>query len=99
MFVYNSLKNAGFWALKPEGAFFVWARIPKQFTKSWDYIMDLLEKENILIIPGSGYGSAGEGYFRIAVTQDFETIKLGLSKLLNHFHNLQNNERTTQSNA
>lgn len=84
MYVYNELKKAGFWVKKPEGAFFVWARIPEGFKDSWSYIMDLLEKEKVLLIPGSGYGSAGEGYFRISVTQDADTIKKGVAKTVKH---------------
>lgn len=83
-YVYNELKKAGFWVRKPEGAFFVWAKIPEGFKDSWSYVMDLLEKENVLLIPGSGYGSAGEGHFRIAVTQDANTIKAGLEKTIRH---------------
>ena len=34
----------------------------------------MLEKAGIVVPPGNGYGYYGEGYFRIALTKDTETL-------------------------
>lgn len=44
---------------------YLWVRAPKGLT-SWEVFDHLLERAHIVITPGSGFGSAGEGYFRIS---------------------------------
>jgi LL-diaminopimelate aminotransferase len=47
-----------------ENAPYIWLKIPEGFT-SWQYFDRLLENYNIVGTPGSGFGSCGEGYFRL----------------------------------
>ena len=35
----------------------------------------MLEKAHVVVPPGNGYGKYGEGYFRVALTKDVDTIK------------------------
>jgi LL-diaminopimelate aminotransferase len=44
---------------------YIWVKTPNGIT-SWDMFDLMLEDANIVITPGSGFGSAGEGYFRIS---------------------------------
>ena len=44
---------------------YIWVRAPKGFT-SWDVFDKMLNEANVVITPGSGFGPAGEGYFRIS---------------------------------
>jgi LL-diaminopimelate aminotransferase len=44
---------------------YVWVQCPQGFT-SWQWFDVMLEQSNIVITPGSGFGSCGEGYFRIS---------------------------------
>ena len=46
--------------------------------------MDLLENTGGLVVPGSGYGSAGEGYFRISITTPEEKLVEAISRLKKH---------------
>lgn len=46
-----------------------------------DFAVDVLDKVNVLITPGVGFGSGGEGYFRIALTQPVEKIKDAIQRL------------------
>jgi len=56
------------WELeKPKATFYVWAKVPKGFT-SESFAEDVLEKCGVIITPGNGYGSYGEGYFRATLT-------------------------------
>jgi len=48
-----------------ENAPYIWVRGPEGLT-SWDIFDKVLNEANIVITPGSGFGSAGEGYFRIS---------------------------------
>ena len=44
---------------------YIWVRAPEPFT-SWAVFDKMLNEANIVITPGSGFGPAGEGYFRIS---------------------------------
>jgi LL-diaminopimelate aminotransferase len=44
---------------------YIWVRGPNAFS-SWEIFDRVLTEANIVITPGSGFGSAGEGYFRIS---------------------------------
>jgi LL-diaminopimelate aminotransferase len=44
---------------------YIWVRGPERST-SWEIFDRVLNEANIVITPGSGFGSAGEGYFRIS---------------------------------
>lgn len=49
---------------------FVWAKIPKHFYVSADFVMELFEQTGGIITPGSAFGPSGEGYVRMALVQD-----------------------------
>jgi LL-diaminopimelate aminotransferase len=44
---------------------YIWVRAPKGVT-SWQAFDRILGEANVVITPGSGFGSKGEGYFRIS---------------------------------
>jgi LL-diaminopimelate aminotransferase len=44
---------------------YLWVRTPEG-TNSWQMFDRMLSEANVVITPGSGFGSAGEGYFRIS---------------------------------
>jgi LL-diaminopimelate aminotransferase len=44
---------------------YIWVATPKGLS-SWEVFDRMLQEANIVITPGSGFGSAGEGYFRIS---------------------------------
>lgn len=74
------LKELG-WDIKPSKAtFYLWLPVPKGFT-SEEFVTVMLDKAGVVVPPGNGYGSWGEGYFRIALTKDTETLKKALSRM------------------
>ena len=44
---------------------YVWVGCPDGLS-SWDMFDKMLNEANVVITPGSGFGAAGEGYFRIS---------------------------------
>lgn len=70
----NGLRELG-WNIKPSKAtFYLWLPVPKGMT-SEEFVTVMLEKAHVVVPPGNGYGQYGEGYFRIALTKDANTIK------------------------
>ena len=76
----KGLKELG-WDIKPTKAtFYVWIPTPNG-KSSEEFATELLEKANVVVPPGNGYGKCGEGYIRIALTKDTETIKKALQRI------------------
>ena len=44
---------------------YIWCSTPGGMT-SWQMFDRMLNEANVVITPGSGFGRAGEGYFRIS---------------------------------
>ncbi len=76
----EGLKSIGLSFFRPEGTFYVWARVPDAYT-STDFVTLLLEKASVLVTPGNGFGVHGEGYIRFALTQDVKRIKEAVERM------------------
>jgi LL-diaminopimelate aminotransferase len=61
----DGAKKAGLKVSGGVNAPYIWVKTPKSVT-SWQAFDKILEKANVVITPGSGFGSKGEGYFRIS---------------------------------
>jgi alanine-synthesizing transaminase len=63
----------GAWKIeKPLGTMFVWAQIPEPFRSmgSLEFAKRLLEKANVAVSPGIGFGESGEGFVRFALIEN-----------------------------
>ena len=63
----EALKRAGFEFKKPLATFYFWVKVPEGFTSA-EFTKKLLQEKGIVVTPGNGFGDAGEGYFRISIT-------------------------------
>jgi LL-diaminopimelate aminotransferase len=63
-----------------KASFYVWAEVPERFTSA-GFVSHLLEKTGVLVVPGSGYGKYGEGYFRISITIEKAKIKEACARM------------------
>ncbi|MDR1730614.1 MAG: pyridoxal phosphate-dependent aminotransferase [Synergistaceae bacterium] len=64
-----------------EGAFYLFPNIKGTGLSSEDFVWKLLEKAQVATIPGSAFGSSGEGYIRIACTQSMSTLVKAMDKM------------------
>ncbi|MBN2233181.1 MAG: LL-diaminopimelate aminotransferase [Deltaproteobacteria bacterium] len=62
-----ALRAAGFTLEAPKATFYLWIRNPEGMDSATLAAM-LIEKTGVVVTPGSGFGAAGEGYFRISLT-------------------------------
>lgn len=72
--ISDALETAGFQAYGGVNAPYIWLKTPGEMT-SWEFFDFMLEKLQIVGTPGSGFGAAGEGYFRLTA---FNTPQLTL---------------------
>ena len=60
-------KSAGFAVASPKATMYLWIPLPVEGSSA-AFANQLLEREAVAVMPGSAFGEAGEGYFRIALT-------------------------------
>ncbi len=61
----QAAKDAGLTAFGGVNAPYIWVRTPNG-VGSWEFFDVMLNKLNVVVTPGAGFGAAGEGYFRIS---------------------------------
>lgn len=76
----RGLKELGWQAQLPKATFYAWIKIPKK-ADSIKFSSLLLEKANIVVTPGVGFGKYGEGYIRMALTIPKERINEAIARL------------------
>jgi LL-diaminopimelate aminotransferase len=79
--IVDGLRSLGWPMTAPKATLYVWAPIPKSFKSSMEFISTLLDKCGIIVPPGNGYGSHGEGYFRIALTVPDDRMREAVDRM------------------
>lgn len=70
----NGLRSFGWKIDPPKAAFYVWAKVPSQFSDSMSCSKAFLDEADVVITPGVGFGKCGEGYVRMALTVPVDRI-------------------------
>jgi LL-diaminopimelate aminotransferase len=78
--VVDGLTAIGIKVRRPRATFYIWAHVPAGYTSA-DFAEKLIEEKGIVVTPGSGFGEAGEGYFRISLTAPEDKIEQALERL------------------
>ncbi len=76
----KGLQDTGFEVELPLATFYLWVRVPENYTSA-ELCTRLLEDCGIVVTPGNGFGEPGEGYFRIALTQEASRLKEAIQRL------------------
>jgi LL-diaminopimelate aminotransferase len=63
----SALREAGFALETPKAAMYLWVALPRGITAA-AFATQALEDTGAVVLPGSAFGPAGEGFFRIALT-------------------------------
>jgi len=73
----GGLKRAGWTVEKPRGTMFVWAPLPERYRNisSLEFSKLLLEKAQVAVSPGIGFGPLGEGHVRFALVENEQRIR------------------------
>lgn len=81
-FVYEQMTSFGFEVARPNGAFYIFAKIPANFEQdSMKFCVDLAQEQAIAIIPGIAFGQEAEGYVRISYAADMKTLEAAMERI------------------
>ena len=82
------LKELGFEMLTPEGAFYLFAKIPTQFgTDDVAFAKQLAKEAKVGVTPGSAFGKGSDGYVRLSYASSDENLTEAIKRIgefLNH---------------
>lgn len=74
-FLQAELAEVGFEVASPDGAFYLFAKIPAQFEPdSWAFVRRLAKEAKVALIPGISFGPGGEGYVRLSYAASMENL-------------------------
>ncbi|MTJ54133.1 LL-diaminopimelate aminotransferase [Anabaena sp. UHCC 0253] len=82
--IREELTNAGLKVYGGVNAPYVWVQTPHGLS-SWEFFDKLLETVNVVGTPGSGFGAAGEGYFRISAFNSRENVEEAMKRITAKF--------------
>ncbi|NJL88190.1 MAG: LL-diaminopimelate aminotransferase [Leptolyngbyaceae cyanobacterium SM1_1_3] len=82
--VRQQLTEAGIDVYGGINAPYVWVKTPHSLS-SWDFFDKLLSTCHVVGTPGSGFGAAGEGYFRISAFNSRENINEAMQRITQTF--------------
>lgn len=80
-YLVHTLRNMGLSCFEPFGAFYAFPCIKKFGLTSDEFATRLLNEEKVAIVPGTAFGSCGEGFLRISYAYSLEDLKRALGRL------------------
>jgi LL-diaminopimelate aminotransferase len=82
--IREQLTTAGIEVHGGVNAPYVWLKTPNGLS-SWDFFDKLLTNCNVVGTPGSGFGAAGEGYFRISAFNSRDNVNEAMQRITAKF--------------
>lgn len=80
--LYQGLTDIGFECAKPQGAFYIFAKIPAGLEQDDSkFIYDLVDKAHVAVTAGSSFALGGQGYIRFSYAVSMDQINEGLRRI------------------
>jgi alanine-synthesizing transaminase len=85
--VCEGLTRAGWQVECPKATMFVWTKIPEPYAQmgSIEFAIQCLDKAEVAVSPGRGFGEDGEGYLRIGLVENEERLRQAVRQLRRAF--------------
>ena len=79
--IKENLTASGFEVFGAINAPYAWIKTPQKMS-SWDFFDFLLGNANVVGTPGSGFGAAGEGYFRLSAFNSRKNVEKAMKRIV-----------------
>ncbi|WP_298193055.1 pyridoxal phosphate-dependent aminotransferase [uncultured Streptococcus sp.] len=81
-YIIDKMSALGFKIIKPDGAFYIFAKIPEGYEQdSFKFCQDFAREKAVAFIPGVAFGKYGESYLRLSYAASMETITTAMERL------------------
>lgn len=89
-FVFKEMSEMGFDIVKPNGAFYIFAKIPAGYPQSsMGFCVDLAKQQQVALIPGLAFGESGEGYVRVSYAASMELLHEAMERLRKYMNTVK----------
>lgn len=78
--IRKGLSESGLEVFGGENAPYIWAKTPDGLD-SWEFFDKLMKEAHVVGTPGSGFGSRGEGFFRLSAFGDRDLVKEAVKRI------------------
>ncbi len=80
--IYKGINSIdGLSAIEPKGAFYLFFNIKETGMTSEDFAFSMLREERLALVPGDGFGEAGEGYIRLTYAASEDSLERALERI------------------
>ena len=83
-YLIKRFRDMGLQCFEPFGAFYAFPCIQEFGMSSDEFATRMLQEEKVVVVPGTAFGSCGEGFLRISYAYSLESLKEALDRM-EHF--------------
>lgn len=80
-YLLKEFKRLDLPVFEPKGAFYIFPNISKYKMTSEEFATDLLNKEHVVVVPGTAFGESGEGFIRISYAYSLDALKEAIKRI------------------
>ena len=80
-YLLKEFDRLGLPCFEPRGAFYIFPYIGKYGMTSEEFATDLLNKEHVVVVPGTAFGESGEGFVRISYAYSLDALKEAIKRI------------------
>lgn len=81
-YLVEKMTKLGFEMATPSGAFYMFAKIPVDLNQNdVEFAYDLVDRQQLAVVPGSGFGPGGAGYVRISYAASLDMLETAMKRL------------------
>jgi len=79
----EGLMRMGWEVEKPKAGMFLWVKIPEPYNRmgSVKFSVEMMNRANVALAPGAGFGEEGDGYLRLALVENENRIRQALKQM------------------
>lgn len=82
-YLLSCMKEMNLECFEPFGAFYIFPNIKRLGMTSDEFALRLLEEEKVAVVPGTAFGSCGEGFIRISYAYSLDNLKVAIERVKN----------------
>jgi aminotransferase len=80
-YISHHFNRLGLTCLQPKGAFYVFPSIRSSGLRSDTFAKNLLESQNVAVVPGTAFGECGEGFIRCSYATSMQKIRIAIERI------------------
>ena len=80
-YLLKEFNRLGLPCFEPKGAFYIFPDIRKYNMSSEEFATELLNKEHVVVVPGTAFGDSGEGFVRISYAYSLDALKEAIKRI------------------